>query len=247
MAIDTSSFFKGLFDNSRGLAMLIMDEDGIIIRVNSTFTDTFGYKEADVINKNFKILFIASDRIKQLPENEIVRVKAKGYASNNNYILHQSGKQIWVNGVTLAGTGNKRFELTEKEFNLRSIFYQPSANIPGLLNKYFLQKIPGKRGAYSNIYDTISKAKGNISVSELCHQHYITERQLERMFTAGTGITVKAMCNQVRLVHTIQAIKCKTNDKNLLDIALTYGYYDTAHLSNSIKKCTGYTPLYFAR
>jgi len=100
MSIDTSSFFRTIFDRSRGAGMLILDEEGIILRVNGAFTQMFGYAEKELAGKSFKILFTAADRVKQLPENELAKTKTQGYSMDDNYLVHQSGKHTWVSGET---------------------------------------------------------------------------------------------------------------------------------------------------
>ncbi|RYZ52954.1 MAG: PAS domain S-box protein [Sphingobacteriales bacterium] len=101
MTIDTSKFFRMLFDRTRSAAMLILNEDGIILKINSAFTYTLGYHDSDLINRNFKMLFTAADRVLQLPEKELERVKAQGFSHDNNFLLHKNGMPIWVTGESI--------------------------------------------------------------------------------------------------------------------------------------------------
>ena len=50
-------YFEALFNNTKENNVLLMDAAGVIITVNSAFTENFGYEESDIIGKNLAVLF----------------------------------------------------------------------------------------------------------------------------------------------------------------------------------------------
>jgi AraC-like DNA-binding protein len=145
-------------------------------------------------------------------------------------------------GFTLSGTRDKRFELGHSDMDILKLCDRN--DLPATLkrlNAYFIERLPVATQQQTAVIETIQLAKGNIAVSVLSRNHFITERQLERLFASNTGVTVKEMCKQVRLQHTLKALKKRKETDSLLGIALSHGFYDVAHLSNDIKKYTGYT------
>ncbi|MCK7560040.1 helix-turn-helix domain-containing protein [Chitinophaga sedimenti] len=67
-------------------------------------------------------------------------------------------------------------------------------------------------------------------------------RQLERHFNTHIGITPKEYSNIIRFQHALSKIKMQAHKSSLLDIAFECGYYDHAHLTNDLRKNTGYAP-----
>ena len=81
--------------------MLVLDLTGKILDVNQAFLKTFGYVKDFLIGKNFSLLFIKDDKLKQLPENELEEAIKTGSANDENYILKGDGHPIWVNGESI--------------------------------------------------------------------------------------------------------------------------------------------------
>ncbi|MEJ7671762.1 MAG: helix-turn-helix domain-containing protein [Chitinophagaceae bacterium] len=148
-------------------------------------------------------------------------------------------------GFSLCGMSNKRIELSRAEFDFRK-FFSPTHDTAdqNALNSFFTNKISSRDGFFG-VLDSISHSGGTISVTTLAIKHYTTERQLERIFREKTGITVKEFCCQVRLMKALQVLKSKDKNQSLLQTAIEIGFYDHAHLNNSIKKYTGHPPSFF--
>ncbi len=78
-----------------------MDKEGTIININNAFTSHFGYHADDLNGKNFSVLFTENDKQINKPEQEIQKVLTSGAASDENYLIHKDGYNIWVNGESV--------------------------------------------------------------------------------------------------------------------------------------------------
>lgn len=111
------------------------------------------------------------------------------------------------------------------------------------LNQFFIENlVPHPTPLLMLMVEDIKKHKGTISVVELANRHFTTTRQLERYFKQHIGISPKEFINIIRFQFVHAAIRKKSSDKSMLEIAFEYGYYDHAHLANAIKTYTGVTP-----
>ncbi|HEX6125393.1 MAG TPA: DUF6597 domain-containing transcriptional factor [Pyrinomonadaceae bacterium] len=88
---------------------------------------------------------------------------------------------------------------------------------------------------------------GRVPVSEVSRQLGISERQLERRFKRTVGISPKMLSRIARFQSVVRA--CRDGEfPNLLDAALSSGYYDQSHLIRDFREFSGLTPLaYFER
>src|SRR2546423_8822968 len=108
--MDTSEFFNSFYKNARENSVIIMNTEGFILKVNDAFTDAFGYNNNDLSEKNFSLLFTEEDKKAGKPIVELQRIKSKGVASDDNYLLHKDGSPIWTSGESV-------FVCTSKEEN----------------------------------------------------------------------------------------------------------------------------------
>lgn len=81
-----------------------MDTTGIILEVNDAFLHSFGYSRADVLQKNFSMLFTEEDKKMKRPEVEIQRANTEGSGNDDNFLVQKSGKTVWVNGESILVT-----------------------------------------------------------------------------------------------------------------------------------------------
>ena len=99
--ISTSSFFNSFFVNAKNNAVIVMDTDGKIVKVNRAFENAFGYSNEEVTGENFSMFFTEQDRIKDKPQIELQKARADGAASDNNFFIHKNGNQTWVTGESV--------------------------------------------------------------------------------------------------------------------------------------------------
>ena len=96
--MDNFKFLNSVVDNLKIASVFILDKSGVILNINEGVQKTFGYNKSDLYGKYFGVLFIQEDLLKKKPQIEIATVLEKGEATDVNYLLHKSGKKIWVNG-----------------------------------------------------------------------------------------------------------------------------------------------------
>lgn len=98
---NTQQYFEAIFNNAKANAILVMNEDGIVDRVNSAFTTAYGYTTEDLQAKHFRILYIEQDQLTRRPEIELNTVHREGASSDENYLVHKNGMPIWVTGESI--------------------------------------------------------------------------------------------------------------------------------------------------
>ena len=134
-------------------------------------------------------------------------------------------------------------QINEYELNLFPDIQQLIRFKLPYLNRFLLDRLKVPKNCLRSIVADIETTKGLIKVDELTKKHFITARQLERLFQSQIGISPKAFINLTRFNCTMNKIRNRTDDKqSLMDIAFECGYYDHAHLANDIKNYTGLTP-----
>lgn len=116
------------------------------------------------------------------------------------------------------------------------------ANFVTRLDQYFLNRQQTARHRLFPVIGDVLQSAGNVRISQLAREHFITKRQLERSFKEQLGISPKEFANIVRYRSVLKTIKHNAGKRSLEEIAFLNGYYDHAHLTNEIKRYTGRTP-----
>ncbi len=80
-------------------AILLLDENGIILDWNKGFEKNKGYKANEIIGKNFRVFYTAPDRENKLPEQLIAKAIANGSAGHEGFLMRKDGTTFW--GSTL--------------------------------------------------------------------------------------------------------------------------------------------------
>jgi len=89
--------------------------------------------------------------------------------------------------------------------------------------------------------DLIDLSKGQLSLADVASDVCLCQRHFERKFKSVIGVSPKLFAKIFRLHYALQGMKAYPN-KDLLAIALEYGYYDQTHLAKDFKSLTGDTP-----
>lgn len=100
--INTQGFFEYIFQNAKENSVILMSQKGVILEVNRSFLSAFGYKQSQLVGKNFSILFTEKDQLAKKPGLEIRSTLSKGSKSDNNYLVHKNGTPIWVMGESIS-------------------------------------------------------------------------------------------------------------------------------------------------
>ncbi|HYC27282.1 MAG TPA: PAS domain-containing protein, partial [Chitinophagaceae bacterium] len=98
---DRPDLFASLFKNGKVNCILILDEHGRILHANEAFKTTFGFSDADIAGKHFRMLFTEQDQRALRPEMELSLVKKQGFSTDQNYTMHKNGQPIWVSGESV--------------------------------------------------------------------------------------------------------------------------------------------------
>lgn len=99
--VDSSLFFKMMFQNAQHTSILVMKTNGDILDANYGLLKSFGYPREALIGNNFSMLFIEEDIKSNLPGREIMEVMQTGSSNDDNYLLQYDGTPIWVHGESI--------------------------------------------------------------------------------------------------------------------------------------------------
>jgi len=99
--INKSAFLDSMFKNSRIACILILDKEGFIWQMSHGVEEQLGYTSSDLIGKHFSILFAEEDLKQNKPGTELKTAMEKGFAIDNNYIIHKNGSLIWCQGESI--------------------------------------------------------------------------------------------------------------------------------------------------
>lgn len=108
-------------------------------------------------------------------------------------------------------------------------------------NRFYSDRI-NEGNPLQSVINDIHSSNGQLSIYDLSKRNYITMRQLERNFKKHLGISPKAYSNIIRFQKALTLLKNLEEKRSLLDIAFECGFYDHSHLTNEIKKNTGFSP-----
>lgn len=136
---------------------------------------------------------------------------------------------------------NNRGKELEEEIRAADTFEERVAIISGFLESQIQNRL-----VTLNRFEVFITAihKTGLSLSELCSQVNLSQRQFERHFKYLTGFSAKAYFKIARFENMISALECGAGHvpQNLTSMALEHGYYDQSHLNRHFKEFTGMAP-----
>jgi len=92
--------------------------------------------------------------------------------------------------------------------------------------------------------ETITSAKGQLSIEELSLKSNLNRRQLSRKFSSEIGLSPKQLSKTIRLQATLRML-LDNDGTSLTDLAYENEFYDQAHFIKEFKAFTGHTPKEF--
>ena len=98
-----------------------------------------------------------------------------------------------------------------------------------------------KVGLLNSAVELINRTKGQISVSNVIKEIGVNYKWLERNFSMYMGLTPKEYSQLQRFISAYIDLHAEPND--LLNVAITNGYYDYNHFLKKFKDFTGKTPM----
>jgi len=123
-------------------------------------------------------------------------------------------------------------------FNVDKILNSPF----NYLNQFFFDRVKIKNNPLQSVINDVHSSNGQLSVYELAKRNFTTVRQIERNFKKFVGLSPKEYSNIIRFQNALNIIKNSDTNRSFLDIAFECGYYDHSHLTNEIKRNTGFLP-----
>ncbi len=76
-------------------AILLLDTNGDIQNWNLGAEKIKGYKEEEIVGKNFRVFYMEEDRKRKLPESLIHRAATEGKAMHEGWRLRKNGEKFW--------------------------------------------------------------------------------------------------------------------------------------------------------
>jgi PAS domain S-box-containing protein len=87
--------YHKMIDEVQDYAILLLDIEGNIQNWNKGAEKIKGYKEKEIVGKNFRIFYMDSDREAQLPERLINEAYTTGRATHEGWRLRSDGTMFW--------------------------------------------------------------------------------------------------------------------------------------------------------
>ncbi|HBF64423.1 MAG TPA: AraC family transcriptional regulator [Clostridium sp.] len=120
-----------------------------------------------------------------------------------------------------------------------------SLNIHNLINKMdrlFLAHLKGTfyRQEFSQANNLIINSGGCLSVKELSHNVFYSERHLGRLFDEYLGVSIKSFSRLVRVNKSIRLLQ--QHNYGLTQVFMETGFYDMPHFIHDFKAICGITP-----
>lgn len=100
----------------------------------------------------------------------------------------------------------------------------------------------GDHSLAARISERVIASTGRISVSVLRDSFGLTERRLERIFNRSIGLSPKMFTRIVRFQNVVRHVEM-AESADLLDTALSFGYYDQSHMIREFNEFAGKSPL----
>ena len=83
-------------------AIVLLDEDGMILTWNKGVQEIKGYKADEIIGQHFRIFYLPMDRQAMLPEKLLEQAKKEGRAKHIGKRLRKDGSHFWGSIVITA-------------------------------------------------------------------------------------------------------------------------------------------------
>ncbi|MEQ1606536.1 MAG: helix-turn-helix domain-containing protein [Pyrinomonadaceae bacterium] len=90
----------------------------------------------------------------------------------------------------------------------------------------------------------IASGNGMRPVNVVARELGISERGLERRFRQSVGVSPKMFSRIVRFQRVLKSLE-STPEPDILNTALSFGYYDQSHLINDFRQFSGDSPIAF--
>src|SRR5204862_6562350 len=80
-------------------SIFMMDVDGNISTWNAEAERIIGYSEAEILGRNFSVIFTPADLERGLPRQELQLARDHGRAEDERWHLRKDGSRFWALGI----------------------------------------------------------------------------------------------------------------------------------------------------
>ncbi|MBI3860425.1 MAG: PAS domain S-box protein [Planctomycetia bacterium] len=91
--------YSSLVQNIRDHSIFMMDVDGNISTWNAEAERIIGYSEAEILGRNFSVIFTPADLERGLPQQELQLARDHGRAEDERWHLRKDGSRFWALGI----------------------------------------------------------------------------------------------------------------------------------------------------
>lgn len=88
-----------LIESAKDYAIITKNNAGEIDSWNTGAERLYGYTEAEIVGKHFKVLFTPEDRAARIPEREMKIVLEKGFSEDERWHLRKDGSRFYASGI----------------------------------------------------------------------------------------------------------------------------------------------------
>jgi len=148
------------------------------------------------------------------------------------------------NCYNLEQLDNSKGTNTLKKLNQTQRIEKRIEIITALLLSIFIEKQKELDFTISNAIQKIINKKGQLIISQLSEELYLTPRTFERRFFNAIGVTAKQFSKIIQFQQSLEQLTVKDYTK-LSDIVYANGYADQSHFIRVFKVFTGKTPRAF--
>ena len=124
---DAEEYLRLMVESVRDFALFTVDRDGRVVSWNPGAEQLFGYAEAEILGRDFDILYTPEDRAGGVPEQEIATAAATGRSSDERWHQRKDGNRFFASGVISPRSSTTR---TASAVLPRSPATSPSARSP---------------------------------------------------------------------------------------------------------------------
>jgi PAS domain S-box-containing protein len=97
---ESEQHHRAFTDAVQDFAIVLLDDSGHVIRWNQGAERLIGYHPDEVLGQPLALFFTPADCAAGKPERELQTAKAKGSASDDNWIVRKDGTRFWGTGYT---------------------------------------------------------------------------------------------------------------------------------------------------
>lgn len=109
-ALPSAERYRQLIDCVRDYAIFMLDIDGNICSWNRGAEEIHGYREPEVMGRNYAMLYLPEDVAEDLPHKELLVAQLNGRAESEGWRLHRDGSRHWAR-MTLTALHDEAGEL----------------------------------------------------------------------------------------------------------------------------------------